>query len=243
MFDLEGVPVVSIESMAIALHHSRAKGTTKLILVGIANHDGDGGAMPSMRTLAKYGGCDIRTARKHVARLEGFGEIRRDIQGATLPYLEDDEQPNRYEFLLICPAWCDRSAQHRDTRRAGTRARQLVLPGTPRSETTPRSELPGGPRSETTAKPSPEPDTTRAGASTTGQARADGRRYPAGADRPCVGCGLTYDRHAAAITRGTYDRHPFEPEPKRSRRYLEDDPGHDPGHVVDTATGEIRPAS
>lgn len=227
--------------MAIALHHSRAKGTTKLILVGIANHDGDGGAMPSMRTLAKYGGCDIRTARKHVARLEGFGEIRRDVQGATLPYLDDDEQPNRYDFLLVCPAHCDRSAQHRDTRRNGTGARQGSLPvvpvDNPRSNPTPRSKVTGAPRSEMTAKPSPEPDDTRGIASTTG--RASGRRYPAGADRPCVGCGLTYDLHAAAVTRGTYDRHDFDPEPKRRRRYLEDDPGH----IVDTTTGEIRPAT
>lgn len=226
--------------MAIALHHSRAKGTTKLILVGIANHDGDGGAMPSMRTLAKYGGCDIRTARKHVERLEGWGEIRRHVQGATLPYLEDGEQPNRYDFLLMCPAHCDRSAHHRDTRRNGTAARQGSLPvDNPRSKMTPRSEMTAPPRSNTTAKPSPEPDTTRGSASTTGHARADGRRYPAGADRPCVGCGLVYDRHAAAITRGTFERHDFDPEPKRSRRYLEDDPGQ----VVDTTTGEIRPAS
>jgi hypothetical protein len=47
---------------------------------------------------------------------------------------------------------------------------------------------------------------------------------------------LVYDRHAAAITRGTFERHDFEPEPARTRRYLET------GEVVDTATGEIGPA-
>ena len=31
---------MSVEAMAIALHHSRATGTVKLVLIGIANHDG-----------------------------------------------------------------------------------------------------------------------------------------------------------------------------------------------------------
>lgn len=34
---------MSIEAMAVALHHSKTQGATKLVLLGIANHEGDGG--------------------------------------------------------------------------------------------------------------------------------------------------------------------------------------------------------
>jgi DNA-binding GntR family transcriptional regulator len=66
---------MSVESMAIALHHSRAKGTAKLVLIGIANHDGDGGAWPSVDTLAKYAGVHRRNVQRALQQLEELHEI------------------------------------------------------------------------------------------------------------------------------------------------------------------------
>lgn len=99
--------------MAIALHHSRAKGAAKLILVGIANHDGDGGAWPTMATLAKYGGVTKAQAQKCVAKLEQLGEIRRHVQQGGYYGMDAWRRPNRYTFMLRCPHNCDRSARHR----------------------------------------------------------------------------------------------------------------------------------
>ena len=73
---------MSVEAMAIVLHHSPSSGTDKVILLGIANHDGDGGAWPSVATLAKYANIDKRGVQKVLARLEESGQITRNIQAA-----------------------------------------------------------------------------------------------------------------------------------------------------------------
>lgn len=105
---------MSVEQMAIALHHSRAKGTARLILIGIANHDGDGGAWPSVATLAKYAGItDRRNVQRALASLESLGEIRRLVSAGGDHSMADYMRPNLYRVLLRCPPGCDRSAQHR----------------------------------------------------------------------------------------------------------------------------------
>ena len=115
---------MSVESIAIALHHSRAKGSAKLVLIGIANHDGDGGAWPTVATLAKYANCSPSQVQRGVAELERLGEVRRYVQaGGDYRYAEH-ERPNRYAVLLRCPADCDRSSQHR-TRAAAQRVLDL----------------------------------------------------------------------------------------------------------------------
>lgn len=164
--------------MVIALHHSRAKGSARTVLIGIANHDGDGGAMPAMATLAKYAGVDVRQARKLVRRLEDLGEIRTHVQAGTLDYLDDHEQPNRYDFVLVCPSWCDRSSRHRDTRRYDARP-LWTTPGRPGQGGSHRT---GGPRSQGTPKPSQEPQLTQEGASTTDHVR------PRDTTPPCQEC-------------------------------------------------------
>lgn len=99
--------------MAIALHHSRAKGTAKLVLLGIANHDGDGGAWPAVKQLAKYAGVDPRNVQRAIEQLEKLHEIRRHVQAGGDHRFAPHERPNRYSFLLRCPVDCDRSSQHR----------------------------------------------------------------------------------------------------------------------------------
>lgn len=113
---------MSAEALAIALNHSRAKGTAKLVLIGIANHDGDGGAWPSIATLARYANVDRSTVQRAISTLEALGEVRRLIQEGgteTTPH-----RPNLYRVMLQCPPDCDRTAQHR-TARSRQRPTQL----------------------------------------------------------------------------------------------------------------------
>lgn len=111
---------MSVEAMAIALHHSQAKGAARLVLLGIANHDGDGGAWPSLATLSKYtGGLDVRTVRRALRELEALGEIETRVNGGGTSEMRSDRRPNRYALLLNCPETCDRSKHHRP-RNGGT---------------------------------------------------------------------------------------------------------------------------
>lgn len=102
--------------MAQVLHHSRAGGATKLILVGIANHQGDGGAYPKVETLARYGGVSPRQAQRCIKRLVETGELVVHLQDGGGRKVPDHLRPNRYEVVVRCPSWCDRSQEHRDTR-------------------------------------------------------------------------------------------------------------------------------
>jgi hypothetical protein len=104
---------MSIESLAIALNHSRARGASKLVLIGIANHDGDGGAWPSVATLARYAGVHPRNVQKSIDQLINMGEIRREIQRGGTARTESFNRPNLYTILLECPPECDRSRNHK----------------------------------------------------------------------------------------------------------------------------------
>lgn len=107
---------MSVEHLSIVLHHSKAKGTAKLVLLGIANHAGDGGAWPSVGTLATYANAEPRTVQRAIQKLIGSGELRVAVQAGGLADWDDYTRPNRYDVLLACPPWCDRTANHRDTR-------------------------------------------------------------------------------------------------------------------------------
>ena len=104
---------MSIESMAIALHHSQAKGATRLVLIGIANHDGDGGAWPSVSTLAKYAAVTPRNVQKHITALVELGEVQRHMQQGGTRMMPDHSRPNLYTFKLTCPPGCDRTKNHK----------------------------------------------------------------------------------------------------------------------------------
>lgn len=159
--------------MALVLHHSRAKGTDKVILLGIANHSGDGGAWPSIATLARYANVNERAAQKSVARLVASGEVARHLQAGGLGLLHDWQRPNRYDVLVACPATCDRTANHRekavpkapaDLWKEGVSHR---TPGVPEDTRGVSQKTPGG-VSHRTPEPSMEPDTHTGRASVTG---------------------------------------------------------------------------
>jgi hypothetical protein len=98
--------------MALVLHHSRATGNAKLVLVGIANHDGDGGAWPAIDTLATYANTSRRAVQYALRELEANGELAMALQdGGTRGPAH--LRPNRYVVQVTCPPTCDRSSRHR----------------------------------------------------------------------------------------------------------------------------------
>lgn len=106
---------MSVEAIAVALHHSRAKGTDKLVLLGIANHAGDGGAWPSHETLARYGNCSITRVKQAIKALVALGEVSVEVRAGGNADMRNDRRPNRYHVLLACPEGCDGSQKHRTT--------------------------------------------------------------------------------------------------------------------------------
>lgn len=67
---------MSVEKISLVLNHSKARGTQKLVLIGIANHHGDEGAWPSVATLARYANLSERRVQQTIRELESMGEIR-----------------------------------------------------------------------------------------------------------------------------------------------------------------------
>ena len=104
---------MSVEAMAIVLHHSQARGSDKVVLIGVANHEGDGGAWPAVATLAKYANLSIRATQEALRRLELAGELATLRNGGGLASTPEYLRPNQYRVRLVCPPECDRTAQHR----------------------------------------------------------------------------------------------------------------------------------
>jgi len=200
--------------MAAVLHHSRATGTAKLVLIGIANHDGDGGAWPTTSTLAKYAGVNQRNVTKAIAKLRSLGEIRVELQAGGTVDCPDGLRPNRYTVLVSCPVWCDRSTAHRDTRAPQHPLwRNPPSPATPvvGIDTRPPSLATPVPPSPATPKPSSQTRDESVSLSTTDRARAADPIL----SEPCGICGYSRAECARRTTIHP-DGHLFEPT--RSRR-------------------------
>lgn len=118
---------MSVESLAIVLHHSRASGTAKVVAIGIANHDGDGGAWPSIATLARYARVDTRSVQRAIGQLVALGEVVVHRQAGGQADYDDGRRPNLYELRITCPSDCDRSKHHRTRRTASTQPLPLRL--------------------------------------------------------------------------------------------------------------------
>jgi hypothetical protein len=151
---------MSVEAMAIVLHHSPSSGTDKVVLLGIANHDGDGGAWPSVATLAKYANVAERNVQSAIKRLEDSGQITRHFQDGGTRAMRNGQRPNRYVINLRCPAECDRSTNHKvPTDVPADRGDASVTPDASITPTGDGSITPTGDASitQTIHEPSPEP--------------------------------------------------------------------------------------
>jgi hypothetical protein len=94
---------VSVEKIALVLNYSKSRGTDKVVLIGIANHEGDGGAWPSVATLARYANVDERTVQRSIANLVDLGELEVERQAGGNTDMRPDRRPNRYRVLVTRP--------------------------------------------------------------------------------------------------------------------------------------------
>lgn len=112
---------MSVEAITVSLNHSRAKGSTKLVLIGIANHHSDNGAWPSVKTLAGYANLSERRIQQALTELVDLGELSIEAQGGG-GYQQ--YKTNRYWITLTCPAECGGFPGHKSG----------VKPASPRGE-------------------------------------------------------------------------------------------------------------
>lgn len=107
---------MSAEAVTVVLHHSKAEGTAKLVLWGIANHHSDSGAWPSIATLVKYARVSERRVQQIIRELVELGELAIEEQGGLG---QGQYKTNRYFILLSCPDDCDGSLQHKTGVKSG----------------------------------------------------------------------------------------------------------------------------
>lgn len=108
---------MSNAAQALVWAHSKATGTARLVMLAIADHDGEGGSWPSYARLAAFANVDPRNARRAVDRLVELGELNVIKGGGGRAQTPAYARPNLYIIKLACPPYCDHSPQHRDTRK------------------------------------------------------------------------------------------------------------------------------
>lgn len=91
---------MSVESISAALSIPDLTPALKLLLVGIANHDGDGGAWPSVDRLAGYTCVTPRQVQRLLRQLEELGLVETMVQEGGAPWTRGDRRPNRYRLLI-----------------------------------------------------------------------------------------------------------------------------------------------
>lgn len=89
--------------MAWVWHGSKAKGTTRLVALAIADHASDDGknAWPSVARLAQMCACSEATVRRAIKELRDLGELHIETQAGGPRDMRDDRRPNRY--TVRCP--------------------------------------------------------------------------------------------------------------------------------------------
>lgn len=87
---------MSVESMSWALRVQDLLPTEKLVLIGICNHDGDGGAWPSIATLSMYAATSTRTVQRAIAALVEHGYVTVDTNAGGTMQTRNDRRPNHY---------------------------------------------------------------------------------------------------------------------------------------------------
>jgi len=99
-------------STPLVWYHSRADASARLVLLAIADHDGEGGAWPSIPTLARMTRTSASTVRRSIKALVALGELTVHLQEGGSGRTPEHMRPNRYEIGLACPPECDGSAKH-----------------------------------------------------------------------------------------------------------------------------------
>lgn len=98
---------MSIQTMSAVWNHSRSEGRARLVLLAIADHQGEIGAWPSIATLAKMVNASERSVQRDIQELQALGELKVEVQSAptrgqyksnlywvTLPGVTDSNLPS-----------------------------------------------------------------------------------------------------------------------------------------------------
>ena len=73
---------MSIQVMNAVWEHSKSTGRARLVLLAIADHQGEIGAWPSISTLAKMVNSSERSVQRDIQELQKLGELRVEVQNA-----------------------------------------------------------------------------------------------------------------------------------------------------------------
>jgi len=73
---------MSIQIMNAVWQHSQADGRARLVLLSIADHQGEIGAWPSIATIAKMVNASERSVQRDIQHLQAIGELRVEVQSA-----------------------------------------------------------------------------------------------------------------------------------------------------------------
>ena len=73
---------MSIQVMNAVWQHSKADGRARLVLLAIADHQGEIGAWPSIATLAKMVNSSERSVQRDIQHLQAIGELKVEVQNA-----------------------------------------------------------------------------------------------------------------------------------------------------------------
>ena len=98
---------MSIEAIAAVLHHSKATGTSKVVLMALAWHTGENpedGCWPSQTLLANYSNTTVRQVRRSLNQLVDLGEIEVSNHGGEGSRF--DRITNRYYIRVDCSEGC-----------------------------------------------------------------------------------------------------------------------------------------
>lgn len=75
---------MSLEVMNAVWQHSRSDGRARLVLLAIADHQGEIGAWPSIARLAKMVNSSERSVQRDIAYLQSIGELKVEVQNAPI---------------------------------------------------------------------------------------------------------------------------------------------------------------
>lgn len=188
---------MSVQSISLVLEHSLSEGTARLVLISIANHDGEGGCWPSVATIGREARRSERSVQMALKELVELGELVIHRNDGGTHKTRGDRRPNRYE-ITIDPACQDingvQSAAPRDDDNG-------VQHAAPRPDS--RGAASGSHGVQTSA---PEPSLTIQDPPSPGKPGAIGCAVHPGGKPNCRACGTTPRQLAAKATAEASER-------------------------------------
>jgi hypothetical protein len=88
---------MSIQVMNAVWEHSKSSGRARVVLLAIADHQGEIGAWPSIATLAKRANASERSVQRDIQELVELGELKVDLRDAPT---RGQYKANRYWVTL-----------------------------------------------------------------------------------------------------------------------------------------------